>query len=311
MTKTTSVSHSIFIALLFIFSSCTSETEQPAEQAESKTIQELADRVTVIDEGLAGPEAVRYDPDQDVYFISNFNGPGGEADSNGYIARARPDGTVDSLKFMTGTKEAPLHAPRGMYITGDTLLVADVKGVHSFNKRTGAQLSFTDFTEFEPGFLNDVAVDPAGVVYVTDTGQARVYQMRGQQVSIAVDTLENPPNGITFDPDSNRLVLAPWNGGRVFPSFTTENTTPQDFITVTSGGNFDGIEPYNGSFLAASQNDSSLYLISSDMESRAIIKTAPSPADIALDTKRNQVAVPYINLNRVDIWQIDQENIEQ
>ena len=28
--------------------------------------------------GFSGPEAVRYDPDQDVYFVANFNGDGGE-----------------------------------------------------------------------------------------------------------------------------------------------------------------------------------------------------------------------------------------
>ena len=32
--------------------------------------------------------------------------------------------------------------------------------------------------------------------------------------------------------------------------------------------------------------------------------TTGAPADIAVDTKRNRVAVPYISLDRVDIWQL-------
>lgn len=295
----------ITVLTAIVFVSCGSDTEQQPEPESS--LQEIADRLTVIDEGLSGPEAIRYDPDQDVYFISNFNGESSAADSNGYIARAQADGTIDSLKFMTGTEEAPLHAPRGMYITGDTLFVADLNGVHGFNKQTGDQIAFADFTDFEPGFLNDVAVGPNGGIYVTDTGQARVYKIAGSEVSIVVDSLPNPPNGITLDPNNNQLVIAPWNSGQVFRSFTGDSTSLQDFITATSGGNFDGIEPYNGSFLVSSQNDSSLYLMSEGEPSEAIIKTAPEPADIALDTKRDRVAVPYINLNRVDIWQISPE----
>ncbi len=306
MDKKQLLSQSVLMLLLLIFTSCSSDTEQQEEDA-TTSLQEVDDRITVIDQGLAGPEAVRYDPDQDVYFVSNFNGSSSEADSNGYIAKARPDGSIDSLKFMTGTEEAPLHSPRGMYITGDTLYVADLKGVHGFNKQTGEQVAFNDFTDFEPGFLNDVAVDTNGVIYVTDTGQARVYQIKGSNISIVADSLTDPPNGITLGENNDQLVIAPWNGGQVFRSFSPADSTLQDFITVESGGNFDGIEPYNGSFLVSSQNDSSLYLISDNQESKALIKTGPEPADIALDTKRDQVAIPYIELDRVDIWQLKTE----
>lgn len=307
MDKKQLLSQSILMLLLLIFTSCSSNTEQQEEEDPTTSLQEVDDRITVIDEGLAGPEAVRYDPDQDVYFVSNFNGSSSEADSNGYIAKARPDGSIDSLKFLTGTEEAPLHSPRGMYITGDTLFVADLKGVHGFNKQTAEQVAFFDFTDFEPGFLNDVAVDTSGVIYVTDTGQARVYQIKESDISIVADSLADPPNGITLDRNNDQLVIAPWNGGQIFRSFSPADSTLQDFITVESGGNFDGIEPYNGSFLVSSQNDSSLYLISNNQESKALIKTGPEPADIALDTKRDQVAIPYIELDRVDIWQLNTE----
>ena len=294
----------LLLTLLIIIAGCGSDQGQQTGDAAPDSLQQVSDRLTVIEEGLAGPEAIRYDPDQNVYFISNFNGAGGEADSNGFIAKALHDGTIDSLKFMTGTEEAPLHAPRGMYISGDSLFVADLEGVHVFNKRTGEQLMFADFMDFEPGFLNDVAVGPDGAVYITDTGQGRVYQMSGSDLSIAIDSLEDPANGITLDEDNNQLILAPWGGGQTFRAFTPDNMTPQDFITVNSGGNFDGIEPHSGSFLVSSQQDSSIYIIGENGESEAIIKTAPAPADIAVDIKRNRVAVPYIDLNRVDIWEI-------
>ncbi|MCW9708669.1 SMP-30/gluconolactonase/LRE family protein [Fodinibius salsisoli] len=303
---------SIFQSILTVLTaiivvSCGSDPEQQTEQPETEsTMQGAADRVATIEEGLAGPEAIRYDAGQDVYFISNFNGQSSAADSNGYIARAQPDGTIDSLKFMTSTEEGPLHAPRGMYITGDTLYVADLKGVHAFNTQTGSHINFFDFTSFEPGFLNDIAVGPNGKIYVTDTGQSRVYEIDGSEISIAIDSLESPPNGITWDEQKGKFLIAPWNSGEKFQAFMPDSIYAQDFITTSSGGNFDGIEPFDGAYLVSSQNDSSLYLIRDSQDHKAVIKTAPEPADIALDTKRSRVAVPYINLNRVDIWQLNE-----
>ena len=46
--------------------------------------------------GFSGPEAVRYDPDQDVYFVANFNGGGNDLDDNGFISRVDPEGRIVS-----------------------------------------------------------------------------------------------------------------------------------------------------------------------------------------------------------------------
>src|SRR6056297_4021093 len=97
--------------------------------------QQTAGPVVVID-GLSGPEAVHYDVEQDVYFVSNFNGDAA-GDANGFISKVSSDGTIDDLQFITGTDVRPLHGPRGMYITGDTLWAADAEGVHGFNTGTG------------------------------------------------------------------------------------------------------------------------------------------------------------------------------
>lgn len=109
----------------------------------------------------APPETVRYDPDRDVWFVANFGeSVDDDRDANGFIAHTAADGTMDELRFMEGTSAAPLHMPRGMYIKGDTLWAADIDGVHGFDRRTGEQLAFVDFTKHEPGFLNDVATGP-------------------------------------------------------------------------------------------------------------------------------------------------------
>ncbi|MFW6079599.1 MAG: SMP-30/gluconolactonase/LRE family protein [Gemmatimonadota bacterium] len=256
--------------------------------------------------GLAGPESVRYDPDQDIWFIANFGeAADDERDENGFITRAAADGTVEELRFMEGTAVAPLHMPRGMYIEGDTLWAADIDGVHGFDRRTGEQLAFIDFTAHEPGFLNDVATGPDGTLYVTDTGRARVYAVAGAgaEPSVAVeDTLTGPPNGITWDPTRSAFLLAPWGGGRVIRAWAPGGSSLEEAVTVPAGGRFDGIEVVDGAILAASQEDTSLWWAESGAAPRQIVITPGAPADIGVDTRRDRVAVPYIALDRVDVW---------
>lgn len=294
--------------LLFTISCSQEKTEREDAKSAAGTfnLEEIQDSTHIVGAatGLSGPEAVRYDPEQDVFFVANFNGDV-QADSNGFISKVAPDGTVQELEFMTGTDEYPLHAPRGMFITGDILWACDADGIHGFNRTTGEQVSFTDFTSFEPGFLNDIVAGPDGALYVTDTGASRLYRIANTNVSIVADSLPHPPNGITLDAEGERVILAPWNEARTFYAWVPSDSTLEEVSTFNSGGNFDGIEIVEGSWVVASQVDSSIH-ISGD-NSGIAIKTPGRPADIGIDTKRNQIAVPYIDLNRVDIWALPLE----
>lgn len=297
------------VALLIGFAalSCTQQQEQTDEMETSNltwdSVQDSTDIVVSIT-GFSGPEAVRYDPDQDVYFVSNFNGDAA-GDANGFISKVTPDGTIESLRFMTGSETRPLHGPRGMYISGDTLWVADAEGVHGFDTESAELLAFIDFTNHEPGFLNDVVKGADGYLYVTDTGKSVVYRVENGTPTVLVENLPAPPNGITIDADNN-LVLAPWEGARMFPSLVVGDQGFAEYANAQSGGNFDGIEFVNGRMVVASQEDNSIHVIYEGSDHVAI-QTPGDPADIGIDTQRNHIAVPYIALNRVDIWRLPAE----
>lgn len=288
---------------------CSGSSDQAARDeagvgpASWDVLQDSTHRVGSVS-GFSGPEAVRYDPDQDVWFVSNFNGAGGERDSNGFISRVTAGtGGIESLRFAVGTVEHPLHAPRGMYIVGDTLWVADVDGVHGFHKGSGAQVAFVDLTGFEPGFLNDVARGPDGAIYVTDTGKSSVYRIAGREATVAIaDPALGNPNGITWDDARGVLVMVPWDPGSRVNTWRL-GEAPVGFGPRTTPGRLDGIEPIDRRLLLASQTDSTILLMDGSV-TRPLIRVGGRPADIGLDTRRRRVAVPYIALNRVDIWQL-------
>jgi DNA-binding beta-propeller fold protein YncE len=246
---------------------------------------------------------VRYDAEQDVYFVSNFNGSGSARDNNGFVSRMSPDGEIQQLRFVAGgAGGATLHAPRGMAITGDTLWVADVDGVAGFHRRTGAPVGTVTFPGETLGFLNDVAAGPDGTLYVTDTGTNRVYRIDGRTPRVLVsDSTLGGPNGITWDAAGGRLLVVPYGGGGAVRAVDPTTGTMTTALTL-GAAKMDGVEVLpGGRMLIATQSDSSLHLVQGGT-GRRLLRTAGQPADIGVDTRRNRVAVPYIALNRVDVW---------
>jgi len=190
-----------------------------------------------------------------------------------------------------------------MYIVGDTLWVADEDAVRGFNRRTGAPLFTADFSTYKLGFLNDVAAGTDGE-YVTDTGTNTIYRIAGGHVTVGIkDTALNGPNGITWDAANGRFIVVPYGGDSVIRAWTPGSTT-LGIAGIGASDKYDGVEILpGGRTLVSSQGDSSLHVFSG-LTGTAIIKTGGAPADIAVDTKRNRVAVPFVDRNLVEIWQL-------
>lgn len=169
-----------------------------------------------------------------------------------------------------------------------------------FHRRTGAPLATVPFSAFRLGFLNDIAAGPDGL-YVTDTGTDHIYRISGGKVTIALaDSTLGDPNGITWDATHNRFVLVPFGGDSVIRAWTP-GTRDLVEIARVRGAQLDGVEILSGDRkLIASQSDSSVYLVAGKT-GQPIIRTGGTPADIAVDTKRNRVALPFVDRNLVEI----------
>jgi sugar lactone lactonase YvrE len=266
--------------------------------------------------GMKTPESVRYDPDADVYYVSNINGNPSQHDNNGFIAIVRADSTGAATKVLVegGKNGVTLDAPKGIALVGDTLWVADINHVRAFNKKTGAKIADIDLASQKATFLNDVAIGGDGAVYVTDTGiffdakgatthpgVDQIFKIVGRTAtSIKADSL-NAPNGITWDKANSRFLLAPFSGNAV----QTWKEGDKSTATLATGpGQYDGIEVLgDGRVLVSSWTDSTVNVIQNGALSK-LVTGVNGPADIGVDTKRGVVAVPLFNDGKVAYFKI-------
>jgi hypothetical protein len=257
-------------------------------------------------EGFQNPESARYDPELDVWYVSNVNGQPAAKDGNGYISRLKGDGTVDSMKFIVGgARGVTLNAPKGLALQGDTLWVADIDAVRAFNRRTGAPVASIDL-KGKAKFLNDAVTGPDGV-YLTDTGLGagmkhtgpdRIFRVgTGHKATVALesDSLEGP-NGIAWDGAHGRFIIVPFPGKDVrgwIPGSKTLETL------ASTKGQLDGVEVLDSTrVLITSWADSSLFILRNGTTTPFASGIA-SPADIGIDTRRLRVAIPQLLENKV------------
>lgn len=271
-----------------------------------------ATRVAYVD-SMKGPESVKYDAEQDAYYVSNVNGLSAAKDGNGFISRLTGDAKIDRLHWIVSKPGAVLNAPKGMALSGDTLWVADIDVVRGFDRRSGAPVATVDLAGMGAKFLNDVVVGPDGALYVTDTGiryesnglethpgPDRIFRIAGRAASVAVESPRlNRPNGIAWDARQSRFLIVPMGSDTVV-SWQPGSAT---VIPVALGpGQHDGVIVMpDGAILVSSWATSAVHVVNGAQNVR-VIEHVASPADIEFDAKHSRVAVPLLGENRVEFY---------
>ncbi|PQB07671.1 hypothetical protein BST83_11280 [Polaribacter filamentus] len=154
------------------------------------------------------PDQVVWHAPSRTWFVSNLGGGISlDKDHNGWITRTDEKGKVIE-PFWMGKKEG-MHAPSGMTVHGDNLYVVDRDGVYKINISTKEVSAFYGIPDGL--FLNDIARDSNGDLYISDFFGNRIYKIplstQKPEVWIQSDRLE-APDGLYME--DGKLIVASW-----------------------------------------------------------------------------------------------------
>jgi sugar lactone lactonase YvrE len=258
-------------------------------------------------EGFKGPESVIYHPNTNALYVSNVNGSPMDQDGNGYISKITDEGELLSAEWLTG-----LDAPKGLTIVGDTLYVSDINQLVEIDLLEGKIAA--RYQAPHAKFLNDVASDKAGNIYVSDMVTHEIYQLSGNQFSVwlADETLASP-NGLLVEQD--QLIVGSW--GMMTDGFVTE--VPGHLLSVSLDtkaisdlgdgspvGNLDGVEADGqGHYLVTDWMAGRLLSISPNGHAETLIEFEQGSADHTVMPESNLVIIPLMLENKVTAYHLN------
>jgi hypothetical protein len=300
--KRVSKAITITTAAVALAGGCTTTPENTGPKASTPSI-------TVT--GLATPESVLHDTARDVYFVSNINGAPTAKDDNGFISKVSPTGEVLALKFIDGAQDGvTLHAPKGMGLVGDRLLVADIDVIRSFDITTGALLD--ELPVDGATFLNDIATN-GNTVVISDTGlthDGTNFAPSGSDALYVLDVTSNALSKIVQGgevlPRANGVAIV---DGSIFVAYFGAPRIDRFDLkgaalgqwTLPAGSLAGLVSDGAGGFYVSSWESQSVYAVSAAGEAKVIKQGLAAPADIALDAGRKVLLVPRFMDNIVEV----------
>ncbi len=243
------------------------------------------------DAKLKVPESVLYDGKNKVLYVSNIDGAPDGKDGKGSIGKVGLDGKIIAADWVSG-----LHAPKGLAIVKNTLWVADIDELVAIDIPTSKIISKVPVEG--AGFLNDVAADVKGTVYVSDSKTKKVHKLENGKVSLVIENLEGP-NGLLVH---NKELYVLDNG-------TFNKIKDGKLQQLVSGleGHTDGVENIKGDEFIVSGWEGIIYYVKADGSKQTLLDTRAEKvhsADIGYDAKNKIVYVPTFFKNTVVAYQL-------
>ena len=261
--------------------------------------------IVVDNVGFQTPESVEYDAKHDVYLVANIHGSPFDEDNNGFISKLSPDGKVLDLKWIAGGKNGvKLSAPKGMVADGNTLYVADIDTIRTFDLTTGKPMA--SFPIAGSSFLNGVTPSSQGGVWVTDSGVAAGFKPAGTDAIYHVSakgditTLTKGqdlgrPNGI-LEKDG-QLIMVTIASGQVHRFDLQGKLLSSEKLPYNK---LDGlITDNNGNVIFSSWKAQAIKEMQKNAEPKTLFSGLESPADLGFDSKRERLLIPSFLTNKV------------
>ncbi|MDC9726193.1 MAG: SMP-30/gluconolactonase/LRE family protein [Gammaproteobacteria bacterium] len=251
-------------------------------------------------------ESVVYDATNQLLYVSNINGDGMEADYDGYISSLSLDGQIVDLHWLEG-----LHAPKGLTIVGNFLYVADINELVVIDIRSKKVTQ--RYSAPNAKFLNDVAADDKGNIYVSAFLTNTLYRLKEGIFDVWIESEElEVPNGLLVE--GNQLILASW--GHMTDGFATDITGHLKTINLdtkeikslgdkTPIGNLDGIEPDGeGNYFVTDWMTGELLHITPSGISSILVSLERGSADHTVLLDQNLVIIPMMLTGNIVAFEI-------
>lgn len=258
-------------------------------------------------EGLKTPESVIFDSQRNRLLIANIDGQPTEKDGNGFISIASLEGKLINANWVSG-----LNAPKGMAIANNKLYVADIDTLVEIDLASGT-ISNQYFVS-DAKFLNDVAADDKGIIYVSDMVQNRIHRLHNNNFEIWLEgeILENP-NGLHFEEDD--IMLGSW--GKMTDGFATEvmghlkriSIKDKEISSVGDGspiGNLDGVEGTEDTgFYVTDWFNGKLFHISRKGKVNLLLELNQGSADLEYIIEQDLVLIPMMKDNVLNAYKVN------
>ena len=273
---------SLFIILAFVISSHGVFSQNTTETIHIKKVWNTPNELEV-------PESVLYSHTQNTIFVSNISGKSGEKDGIGFISKLNMDGQITDKQWIV-----ELNAPKGMAEFNNMLYVSDIDELVQIDLKRGKIIN--KYPAPNSKFLNDVATDSTGTIYVSDSGDQTIYVLKENNlVKWKSDDMLSKVNGLCVV--GNNLYAGTANA-----ILKINTKTKETEIWANNTGGIDGIEfdGKNGFFYSDWQGH--VYHINKGEKQETLLDTTSekiNAADIGINRNEKMIYVPTFFDNRV------------
>ncbi len=234
------------------------------------------------------PESVMYDEGRGVLYVSNIAGKSDVKDAQGFISRLGLDGRIESLYWVRG-----LDAPKGMGIAHGTLYVTDIDRVHAIDIATGKIVQTREVAGAK--FLNDIAVDVQGRVYISDMQTGKIHLLEQGRVREFITLEQRRPNGLHYR--AGTLFVGTAQG-----LVQIDVRSRETLLIIEHPGGIDGLKPLDGQRFLVSDWKGRLEIIARAQAPVVLLDTTAlkvNAADFEYIPEKALVVIPTFSDNRV------------
>jgi DNA-binding beta-propeller fold protein YncE len=256
--------------------------------------------------GLKTPESALPVPAEGFAYVSNVAGNPTDKDGHGFISKVSlADGKIIALEWVKG-----MDAPKGMALAGGKLYTSDIDKLVEIDPATGKIVA-----KYEaPGsqFLNDVAADAHGNVYVSDSSTSTIWKLTAGKLEKWIDDKALKfPNGLHVAGD--KLIVAAWGA----PGTSAQSASPSNLVEVniadksikdlgdgTPVGNLDGIEPDGDDYIVSDWVAGKVFRIAKTGKAELLLDLDQGTADIGYVPDQKLLLIPMMMSDKLIAYKL-------